>query len=73
MTVNEKYDIRVVENIEMLQQVLSVAPIHPIPNQCNNLKLFIVPLLDFKNAKGDDIQNFLHTFESMSYTHDQCQ
>ena len=71
--VNEEYDDRIVASIEWLQQEVTVVPAKPLPNQSGNheskLKLPTVPLPEFKNAKGDDLQNFLQSFEFMIDKH----
>ena len=71
--INEEYDDRIVASTEWLQQEVTVVPAKPLPNQSGNheskLKLPTVPLPEFKNAKGDDLQNFLQSFEFMIDKH----
>ena len=69
MKANEEYDGKTVANIEILQEVLAVAPVHPNPNPSNNLKLLTVSLPDLKNARSIDFQKFPQKIESMLYTH----
>ena len=59
---NKEYDERIVANIEILQEVLSVAPVHPNPNPSNNLKLLTVSLPDLKINRSNDFQKFLQKF-----------
>ena len=71
MKANKEYDERIVANIEILQEVLSVAPVHPNPNPSNNFKLLTVSLPDLKINRSNDFQKFLQKFERMLYTHNQ--
>ena len=59
---NKEYDERIVANIEILQEVLSVAPVHPNPNPSNNFNLLTVSLPDLKINRSNDFQKFLQKF-----------
>ena len=71
--VNEEYDERIVASIDWLQEEVTIVPTNHLPNQIgypgNKLKLPTVPLPEFKNAKGDDLQKFLQAFEFMMDKH----
>ena len=59
---NKEYDERIVANIEILQEVLSVAPVHPNPNPRINLIILTVSLPDLKINRSNDFQKFLQKF-----------
>ena len=68
---NKEYDERIVANIEIFQEVLSVAPVHPNPSPSNNFKLLTVSLPDLKVNRSNGFQKFLQKIERMLYTHNQ--
>ena len=74
---NEENYERIEASIEWVQQDITAAPASPLLIQIGNpgskLKLPTIPLTEFKNAKGDDLQKFLQAFELVIDKHDPSQ